>query len=53
LDSAGNVLNTQTLTTSFNKGVYLVWNVTGHVTFRITSTGGYNGVVNGVFFGGP
>jgi hypothetical protein len=53
LDSAGNVLNTQTLTASFNKGVYFVWNVTGHVTFRITSTGGYNGVVNGVFFGGP
>jgi hypothetical protein len=53
LDTAGNVLNSQTLTTSFNNGVYLVWNVTGHVIFRITSTAGSNGVVEGIFFGGP
>jgi hypothetical protein len=53
LDTNGNVLNTQALTTSYNGGVYLVWNVTGHVIFRVTWTGGLNGVVSGVFFGGP
>jgi hypothetical protein len=53
LDANGNVLNTQALTTNFNGGVYLVWNVTGHVTFRVTSTAGANAVVQGVFFGGP
>jgi hypothetical protein len=50
LDSNGAVLNTQTLTTSFNGGVYLVWNVTGHVKFRVTSSAGVNAVVSGLFF---
>jgi hypothetical protein len=53
LDSNGTVLNTQSLTTSFNGGVYLVWNVTGHVKFRVTLTGGTNAVLSGLFFGGP
>ena len=53
LDANGNVLNTQALTSSFNGGVYLVWNVSGHVIFRITWNAGYNAVVEGVFFGGP
>jgi hypothetical protein len=53
LDTAGNVLNTQVLTSSFAGGVYLVWNVTGHVIFRVTPTAGANGVVEGIFFGGP
>jgi len=51
LDVNGNVLNTQTIT-GFNGGVYLVWNVSGHVKVRVTFTGGWNAVVSGLFFGG-
>ena len=50
LDSGGAVLNSQALTSSFHGGVYLVWNVSGSVKFRITSTGTYNGVLSGIFF---
>lgn len=50
LDGNGNVLDSQALLTSFNGGVYLVWNVTGNVTFRITRKSG-NAVVSGIFFG--
>jgi hypothetical protein len=53
LDTSGAVLNTQTLTGSFNGGAYLVWNVTGHVKFRVTLSAGANAVVSGIFFGGP
>ena len=52
LDVNNNVLNTQTLSSSFNGGVYLVWNVTGHVKLRVTWTGGFNAVTSGLFFGG-
>jgi len=50
LDGNGNVLNTQSLTTSFHGGVYLVWNVSGHVKVRVTWTAGSNAVVTGLFF---
>jgi hypothetical protein len=50
LDGNGNVLNTQNLTSSFNGGVYLVWNVSGHVKIRVTQTAGNNAVLNGLFF---
>ena len=53
LDANNNVLNTQTLSNSFTGGVYLVWNVTGHVTLRITWSGGANAVVSGIYFGPP
>jgi len=53
LDTNGNILNTQALTTSFNGGVYLIWTVTGHVIFRVSRDAGYNAVVAGLFFGGP
>jgi subtilisin family serine protease len=52
LDANGNVLNSQTLTASFHGGVYLVWNVSGHVKVRLTLTGGSNAVLSGLFFGG-
>jgi serine protease len=35
---------------SFSNGVYLVWNISGHVRINITRTGGSNAVVSGVFF---
>jgi hypothetical protein len=50
LDVNGNVLNTQSLTSSFHNGVYLVWNVSGHVKMRITRTAGSIGVISGLFF---
>jgi hypothetical protein len=36
LDASGNAMNTQSLTSSFGGGVYLVWNVTGNVKIRVT-----------------
>src|SRR4029079_13713836 len=53
IDTAtGAVLNSQTIT-GFQNGVYLVWNVTGNVTFRLTNlNGAMNAVVSGLFFGG-
>jgi len=44
------VLNSQSLNSSFSGGVYLVWNVAGHVKVRVTLTGGANAVVSGFFF---
>ncbi len=52
LDGNGNVLNSQSLTSSFHSGVYLVWNVSGHIAVRVTLTGGANAVLSGIFFGG-
>jgi hypothetical protein len=44
-------LNTETVS-NFGSGLYLVWNITGHVRIVVTGTGGPNAVVSGVFFGG-
>jgi RHS repeat-associated protein len=49
LDSNGNVLNSQNVS-SFNGGIYLVWKVSGHIAIRVTSTGGLNAVISGLFF---
>jgi hypothetical protein len=51
-DLNGNVLDTENMT-SFASGTYMVWNITGHVVFRVTLTGKLNGVASGIFFGGP
>ena len=49
LDATTNaVLNSQTIT-GFSGGEYLVWNITGHVKFRITCTAATNSVVSGLF----
>jgi len=48
-DANGNVLNSQSLT-NFGGGVYLVWNVSGHVKIQVTLTGGPNAVATGLFF---
>jgi uncharacterized protein (TIGR03437 family) len=50
LDTNGNVLDSRALS-SFTGGVYLVWNVTGHVKLRVTPTVGSNALVSGLFFG--
>jgi hypothetical protein len=46
------VLSTQSIS-SFTNGTYLVWNISGHVTFNVTATSAPNAVISGIFFGGP
>jgi len=36
----------------FSGGIYLTWNISGHVHINVTFTAGPNGVVSGAFFGG-
>jgi hypothetical protein len=52
LKTNGTVLASKSLNAGFEGGVYLVWNVTGHVRFRITNRGAINAVASGIFFGG-
>jgi hypothetical protein len=49
LDADGKVLDTQTVS-AFTNGQYLVWSVSGSVTFRVTRTAGPSAVVSGLFF---
>jgi hypothetical protein len=49
IDLATNtILDTRTVS-GFTGGQYLVWNIQGSVVFRVTRTGGSNGVVSGLF----
>ena len=53
LDASSNaVLDSRTIS-GFQGGQYLVWNLKGHVTFRITLIAGPNAVLSGLFFGSP
>jgi hypothetical protein len=52
LNSAGQIMDSRTIA-SFSGGEYLVWNVSGNVTFRITCVGGNNAVLSGLFFDPP
>ena len=45
--------STVELNSSFNGGQYLSWEITGHVTFKITLTSGGNPVVSGIFIDDP
>jgi hypothetical protein len=47
--SNGTVLDTQTIS-GFNGGQYVMWNVKGHVTIRVSNMSGMNAVASGVFF---
>ena len=47
----GAVLGTQTVS-GFGQGIYLTWNLSGHVRITITRNGGPNAVLSGIFFGG-
>ncbi|MBZ5610855.1 MAG: hypothetical protein LAP38_21540 [Acidobacteriia bacterium] len=50
---SGAVLDTKSIT-NFGNGVYLTWNLSGHVTLRLTTVVGVNTVLSGIFFGdGP
>ncbi len=48
----GNVLDTRSISSFSGTPQYLVWNLTGRVIFKVTSIGGLNAVLNGIFFGG-
>jgi hypothetical protein len=46
------VFDTRTVT-AFQNGIWLVWDIKGHVQIRVTGTGtGLNAYVHGLFFGG-
>jgi len=47
--STNTVLDTRTIS-NFSTGVYLIWNISGHVTINVTLTGGPNPVISGAFF---
>ncbi len=51
LDTTNAVLDSRTIS-NFGNGVYLVWNVSGHVSLRITNTSASNAVLSGIFLGG-
>jgi len=49
--TSGTVLDTESLA-SFQSGKYLVWDLKGHVTIKVTNTNpNSNAVISGVFFG--
>jgi hypothetical protein len=48
---SGTVLNTESVS-DFTQGLYLVWNLTGHVKITVTNApGSLNAVASGLFFG--
>jgi len=48
--ATGAVLDTRSAS-SFQNGVYEVWNISGNVTVTLSSTAGHWAVLSGVFFG--
>lgn len=54
--ASGNVISNTTEAipagANFVNGIYLIYTISGHVTITISTTGGPNGVVSGIFFGG-
>ena len=52
VDATSNAVLDSRSISSFVNGVYIVWNVVGHVRFNITRTSGDNSVISGVFWGG-
>ena len=48
--ATGTVLNTQSIS-SFHNGLYLDYEVSGHIRVTITRTAGSNAVLSGLFFG--
>lgn len=53
IDATTNTVLDSRSVSGFRNGIYLVWQVSGHVRFRVTRTGGANAVVSGVLFGRP
>ncbi len=51
-DAVSNLSLASTAVSNFSNGVYVVWNISGHVKIYVTAIGGPNAVISGVFFGG-
>ncbi len=49
--ATGTVLDTRSMS-GFTSGEYVVWNVSGNVTVKVSLLAGGNAVVSGLFFGG-
>jgi hypothetical protein len=47
--NTGKVLDTRDLS-NFTNGIYLIWNLSGHVKVKVSLNSGDNAVVSGVFF---
>lgn len=47
--SSGSLLDSQIMS-GFSNGQYLVWRLTGHVSIRVTRTGGPNAALSAIFF---
>jgi subtilisin family serine protease/uncharacterized membrane protein YkoI len=47
--TTGSILDSRTVS-AFSNGMYLVWNLRGHIKIRVTKTSGYNSVMSGLFF---
>jgi len=52
VDGDTNAQLDQQVLSNFTGGIYLVWNISGHVKIDIKVTNGPNAVISGVFFGG-
>jgi hypothetical protein len=50
LDTDTNTLLDTRTATGLQNGRYLVWNLKGHITLRITNTSTWNAVISGLFF---
>jgi hypothetical protein len=53
VDAISNAVLDSRSISNFVNGVYVVWNVVGHVRFNITKTNGDNSVISGVFWQAP
>ncbi len=47
--NSGAVLDSRSISL-FNNGIYLIWNLSGHVKINVTRTAGGNAVISGAFF---
>jgi hypothetical protein len=48
--NTGTVLDSRSIA-NFTNGIYLIWNISGHVKINVILTGGGNAVVSGLFWG--
>ncbi|HLG95335.1 MAG TPA: LamG-like jellyroll fold domain-containing protein [Bryobacteraceae bacterium] len=48
--NTSQLLDSRTVS-GFTSGAYLIWNIAGHVTVKVTNSSGPNSVVSGIFFG--
>ena len=51
MDAQTKVILDSRSISGFVNGIYMVWNISGHVIINVTNTGGKNAVISGVFFG--